>query len=550
MNEVKTTFRRMALYYLLLAVNIIPCGQLIPDVFPMRNLSVIYLLTLCVCHILYYSHRVTPMGGLSFMMKALSAMSLLLILFRGIKYSVFAEIGVIDRHIWYLYYVPMILMPLFLFYISLYVAPKKDFKIKKWLWTAVISAGFIILILTNDLHQLVFSFQPDFERWDSEYSYGILFYIITVWRYILYLSAITILVMKCRITSSKKNAWIIMIPFVIGAVMNTLLVTEKMPKINGTYIIEFPEALIFTAAVVLECCIGLGLIPTNTDYGKLFQKFSIAAQITDKNGDTVYSSLWASPLSKEQFQSESGSRISEHTVLNKMEIPGGFGFWQDDMTELDRLNDELARAKEELLQENELIRLRNKLKEKQTKTEQRSVVYDMIAKRTQKQSQLISEYAKTARTTEDLSIKEESRKRILLLGAYIKRYANLMLLSQEDGYIETGEFALSVSEVLRYLNYCGIPSEFISNAQGIISADTALKTFEIFETLLESNLSVLKGTFVNLSTEELKITLENLNDTISNSTINELKSYGVQTRINSEDGVTYICFTLGKGGEA
>ena len=174
----------------------------------------------------------------------------------------------------------------------------------------------------------------------------------------------------------------------------------------------------------------------------------------------------------------------------------------------------------------------------------------MIAKRTQKQSQLISEYAKTARTTEDLSIKEESRKRILLLGAYIKRYANLMLLSQEDGYIETGEFALSVSEVLRYLNYCGIPSEFISNAQGIISADTALKTFEIFETLLESNLSVLKGTFVNLSTEELKITLENLNDTISNSTINELKSYGVQTRINSEDGVTYICFTLGKGGEA
>ena len=346
MNEVKTTFRRMALYYLLLAVNIIPCGQLIPDVFPMRNLTVIYLLTLCVCHILYYSHRVTPMGGLSFMMKALSAMSLLLILFRGIKYSVFAEIGVIDRHIWYLYYVPMILMPLFLFYISLYVAPKKDFKIKKWLWTAVISAGFIILILTNDLHQLVFSFQPDFERWDSEYSYGILFYIITVWRYILYLSAITILVMKCRITSSKKNAWIIMIPFVIGAVMNTLLVTEKMPKINGTYIIEFPEALIFTAAVVLECCIGLGLIPTNTDYGKLFQKFSIAAQITDKNGDTVYSSLWASPLSKEQFQSESGSRISEHTVLNKMEIPGGFGFWQDDMTELDRLNDELARAKE------------------------------------------------------------------------------------------------------------------------------------------------------------------------------------------------------------
>ena len=93
MREVKTAFKRMAFYYFLLAVNIIPCASIIPDRFPTRNLSAIYLLLLCVCLVLYYAHRVTPSGKLSVMMKALSWASLSLILLRGIKYSAFAEVG-------------------------------------------------------------------------------------------------------------------------------------------------------------------------------------------------------------------------------------------------------------------------------------------------------------------------------------------------------------------------------------------------------------------------------------------------------------------------
>ena len=99
-------------------------------------------------------------------------------------------------------------------------------------------------------------------------------------------------------------------------------------------------------------------------------------------------------MSAEQLALESGSRIGEHTVLNKMTLPGGYGFWQDDMSELDRLNGELAQAREELERESELIRLHNELKEKQTVIEQRTLVYDTIAERTLKQSQMISQLAR------------------------------------------------------------------------------------------------------------------------------------------------------------
>lgn len=552
MNEAKTMLKRMAFYYLLLAINIIPCGNVIPDIFPTRNVSTIYLLVLSVCLVFYYSHRVTPTSRLSAVMKSLSWMALLMIFLRGIKYSVYAEVDVLARHTWYFYYVPLLLIPLFLFYISLLIAPKKNARVSKiWYLTLTATAVFIILILTNDIHQLVFRFQPDFMNWNNDYSHSSLFYVITFWQYALYFAAIIVLAIKCRISGSKKNAWLILIPFAIGIAMNVLLITEKMPKLGGSYIIEFPEALIFMVAIVLECCMQLGLIPTNTNYGKLFRNFSISAQITDKFGNPVYVSSAAIPLTKEQFAMPDGSRIGVHTVLHKMKIPGGFCFWQDDMTELDRLNADLSDIKEELAKETELTRLRNELKERQTKLEQRTLVYDTIAKRTQKQSQSISYLAKTARLSDDAAQKQECRNRITLLGTYIKRYANLMLLSQERGVIEVGELGLSVSEVLRYLNFCGIPSECIQNAQGVAPADAVLAVFEAFEMLVEENYSSLSGVFVNLSSYEniiFKMTFENLTEPLSDDMEKQLCGFGVENEIKREDNVTYICFTLPKGG--
>ena len=555
MREVKKVFQHMAFYYLLMAINILPNAEVIPDSFPTRNVSAIYLLTLCVCLVLYYSHRVLRVGALSVMMRALSWMALLLILLRGIKYSAFAEVGVLARHTWYFYYVPMLLLPLLFFYISLLVSPKGAFKLKKrWLWMLALTLVFIGLVLTNDRHQLVFAFKPGFADWDSDYSYGLLFYIISAWQYLLYLAAVIMLLIQCRISSAKKNAWVILIPVSVGTVMISLLLTKKTPTHNGVNIFEFPEALIFTVATVLECCMQLGLIPTNADYGKLFREFSLAAQITDKSGKPVYSSYAAVPLSPEQIALSDGTRISEHAVLHKMAIPGGFGFWQDDLTELDRLNDELLEAKENLAQEVELTRLSNQLKEKQMTIEQRTRVYDAIAARTRNQSQAISLLAVAARQSTDVSQKEKYRGQITLLAAYIKRFANLMLLSEETESIAAGELGLSVSEVLRYLNYYGVPSELFNSADCPIIATAALAVFEAFERLVEKNLSDLRGVFVNLSEQPacvvFKLTMEHAALSLAEEVRENLAGVGVSAEEAREDDVLYISFTLPKGGAA
>ncbi|MBQ7265614.1 MAG: hypothetical protein IJS61_05895 [Firmicutes bacterium] len=410
----------------------------------------------------------------------------------------------------------------------------------------------ILTILTNDIHQKVFVFSPKFYQWNDVYSYGWLFYVINLWQYGLYASAILILVLKCRIVSSKKVAWLILIPFAVGIVMSILLMLGKMPKLNGAHIAEFPETIIFMVAIVTDICMQTGLIPTNTHYGKLFKHFSIAAQITDKKGAPVYTSNTALPLTYKQFETGDGSRIGEHILLHKTETPGGYGFWQDDMRELDDLNKQLQDIKEKLSQEAELNRMRNKLKERRIKTEQRTLLYNEIAGRTKRQSHRISALSSKALRSSDSTEKKEILNRIVFLSGYIKRFANLMLLSRDNKFIALGELGLSLSEVLKNLNYCGIPSECIFDTNTTVSAEVALTAFEVFEILLEKNISDLKGVFIKLSegnSAKFKMNFENMRVTLSNKDKEKLQNTGIKHSMKVENDITYLTFDLPKGGK-
>ena len=546
MSEVKKTLKRLALYLLLLALTIFHSFGIIPQRFPTWSLSSIYLMFLCTCLILYYTCRVVRPGWLKRMLTGISWMLFLFMFLRGVKYSIFIQVDILARYTWYLFYVPMLLMPLFFFYISLLVSEdQEETALRMWRHPLWITLVLIFLVLTNDFHHQAFRFHLGLAYWDSASIHGWVFYCCTAWQYLLYFISVLILVKKCSISTSKQNAWLILLPFTMGISMLLLHLTKNMVKLNGEEIVEFPEILCWMVACVLECCIQLGLIPTNEGYSKLFRFFSISIQITDQFGKPVYKSAAAAELTKEQIFASKDLRIGEHSILHRMEIPGGFGFWQDDVTELDRLNAELAEIRNKLSEEAKLTRLQNTLREKQAKIEQRTLLYDTIARRIRGQSQEISRIAQEARNSSDKALKDSHRKRILLLGAYIKRYANLMLLSEVGQVIEAGELGLSVAEVLRYLNLCGIPAEIMHRAQGKISANAAITVFEAFKTLLDTDFSSLQGVFSNFYNQEgivFKLTLENLCASLSASMEEKLSGAGITTTLECEDNVTYVCF--------
>lgn len=539
MNEVKKCLKWLLLYSLLLAVNILPTTGIIPLRFPTSNISSLYLMILSACLILRYYKRISGQKNLKAAMQRLSIMIFLMFFLRGLKYAVFGNVSALGRYTWYLYYLPMLCIPMLLFFVSLYVYAIDERKERrKWSWVAIVTAILVLFVLTNDLHQQVFRFQPGFANWDGDYSHGWGFILVSAWEYLLYLAAVAVLIAKCSIAKIHYRAGMILIPFVAGITMLLLLTAGYMPKIGGDNVIQFPEALCFMAAGILECCIQLGLIPTNESYGKLMQMTSVRVRISDCNGNCVYQSSAAKELTKEQLTFPDKTRIAEHTLLRRMDIPGGYGFWQEDVTELDCLNEELADAKDRLSEEAELIRLQNELEKTQAVIEQRSYVYDTISKRTQKQSQKITRLADEATESSDMALSERNRKQIILLGAYIKRYANLTLLSSDSKIVDAGELALSVSEILRYLNQFGVSVEVLNRAKGLVPAEAVLAFFEVFQTIIENNLFFLSGVTANLSNRNngvlCRLTLEGLRDNLSTEDKDKLSSVGVITEAKCE----------------
>ena len=84
------------------------------------------------------------------------------------------------RHLWYLYYLPMLAIPLLAMFVALSLGRPESFRLPKW--TAllnILTAALFLLVLTNDLHQLVFVFPADAAVWGDDYRYAF-GYVLTV----------------------------------------------------------------------------------------------------------------------------------------------------------------------------------------------------------------------------------------------------------------------------------------------------------------------------------------------------------------------------------
>jgi len=154
-------------------------------------------------------------------------------------------------------------------------------------------------------------------------------------------------------------------------------------------------------------------------------------------------------------------------------------------------------------------------------------------------------------STEDRALRDKYRRHITLLGSYIKRYANLMILSSEHESISVGELVLSFSEVLHYLNLYGIPGDMLNTAAGEISATKALAAFEAFEGLLEGSLSDLTGVCVSCADKgglTCKLVFENMLSGYPEAAEARLAEAGIGTAFEYEDNVGYLTLTLSEEG--
>jgi len=108
---------------------------------------------------------------------------------------------------------------------------------------------------------------------------------------------------------------------------------------------------------------------------------------------------------------------------------------------------------------------------------------------------------------------------------------------------------MAIAESLRYLGNVNIPSAYVGNGDVKIPTDDAILLYEIFEGLVEENLSNLQAVYVKMEDASgmvLKITLEGVCVALDEEIKEKLFQAGIPVTIKHEDEISYVRFRLTK----
>ncbi len=416
------------------------------------------------------------------------AFMLLIFVLRICRYDFFREFSRVSEYLLYLYGVCYTMAALLSFLTALYTG-RGERQVRRALLAALwaSAAALCALMLTNPFHGLFYEFEPG--SLDIR-VHGPVYILMIGWCAVFAIAAIALLLVRCRNSFSRSYWFLPFLGFAAGAGLLTwYFLAGGAPQVRGVKLFNLQEAFCLTVILPFEAIFRIGLIPTNSEYELFFRRSVIKAAILDGAGNTVM----ASP----SYLPEPG----EGERAQRWEIPGGSVVWFEDVGELLRLRQELTAVNEELAAENELIREEKELQEEQISYETRNRLYDSISETLHPQSEAMR---RLLEAEENADPAERGRRLIfvLVMGAYMKRMGNLMLLGDGKSSLPIGELALSASESFEYLRLGGVACSLDCRGSGEVPKAQLLAAYRVFEHLLEANYEALHACQLELLPEE------------------------------------------------
>ena len=427
---------------------------------------------------------------------------------RTVKYHILLD--PLGGHIcWYLYYIPMILIPTFALSATLLMDGAEK-KTTKWITGILLffSVVLIVCVLTNDLHQQVFRFEGPVPYSDKNYSYGILFMLIQFWIIACLVIMEILLVEKSRIPD-RKRFWLPVIPglLLLGWNIANLL---RLPFIK-TFAGDMTAICCLLMAAIFQGCILCGLIQTNSRYFELFQATGgLDAEITDNSFRRYYFSGEFPELSKDLRDSIiAKSSVQERGIrINHLPVKGGHLFWSEDISVLLDQYQDIQEQQEELTARNQLLRKTYKKEAERRKLEEQNRLLNIIQSQTSRQYELLSHYMEKLEQTESREEYELILSKIVVVGTYLKRRKNLMLTrysSREDS-LTMADLKQSLAESCENLKLCEIKAAyFVQDKEKQLRADDVLKCYDFFEWLVEQLFDVMNSVFFRVTHIEEKL---------------------------------------------
>lgn len=433
---------------------------------------------------------------------------------RTVKYFFVTSAAAI-RYLWYGFYLPMLFIPLFAVFVAASLDKPEDYRLPRWTRLLYfLAGGLFLLVLTNDLHQTVFTFDPALTEWrDNGYTYGAGYFTVMGFMALCGISALAIMLYKCRGSRGRKTIWLplLFIPAALAyGVLYAIYIedhTSLLYDLAGDMTVT--NCLLF--AGLMESCLQTGLIPTNTGYDALFQVSSVGMRITDQDYNICYASDAAMPLSVETMRStENGEQLlNDATLLKSHALRGGHIVWQEDVSELMRVKEELESTREELQDLNDILREQYRQDAQRYKLEEQNRLYDLVQRETQSQLRQINALASQLReASEDTPQRRKLLLRILVLATYVKRRKDMTISADRSSVLLVSRLSSALRESCSNLTLSGISGNlYLPETDAVLPIGTAFAAYDLFEDALELSLDTLTYFLVTITEEQKALVL-------------------------------------------
>lgn len=435
-----------------------------------------------------------------------AALMLVWLVLRTLKYEVVTDLTV-ARYIWYLYYLSLLFIPLLGVYIALSLGKSDEFRLTGRIGAlAIIPSTLFLLVITNDLHQQMFAFssgvpgEPD----NSSYTHGPVYFCCLGWMVICLFFSLILLLKKSRVPCVKKKK---IIPFVIGCatVIYGILYLSGLPAVRWWFG-DMNVMFCLLYAAIYESCIRCRMIQSNTGYVELFEATTLAACIADRNGNIVLRSRAADedmvcPQDGLQIIRSNGIRISSAP------ISGGYAVWQDNVEPLTELRAKLSENKTKIKNNKEKLLEAYLIQKKLNELTEKNRIYDELETKYGKQIVRIGQLLKQCEGAEPVEI-QNLLKRILLLGTYIKRGANLYFLSLEYEFLPQQELRLTVDEAVGAMTVCGTECSVVYHTTKPMLSSEVVRLLDLLKLVAETTIPGLYSLFISVSDSEMDLSVE------------------------------------------
>ena len=466
------------------------------------------------------------------------------LLLRLLKYQLLSE-GTLCRLCWYGYYLFQLALPVALLYLAEILDREEG---EKRLALSV------LLVMTNDFHQMVFRFTPG-GNWVSDYHYGPGYWIIMAFSLLFLISALWNLLRKGRRSPGRRGS-ILPLLFCAGLLVYLAAYIKRIPLAWES---DLTVNICILSVLFFEAVLHGGLIPVNIQYQRLFASAPIRLTLLDENGRTVLSSPGVRPISHSVWQR---LRTDMHqpllrdrdTLFHAVPVRSGMAVWQEDLSQINRLRREIQDVQARLEAANTLLRDEGEVKKRLLTAEANRALFEQLDRDMERR------VTSLAHLIEMLPEAEHPRTLtayITLCLCHIKRRCNLFFLARQGESLPGEELGMYLDELAELARYGGLKILIRCGQTDALEIRSAAVCYDFaFETIswtLREEASPLMG---YLEAEDAQLVFRFLPGgdpgrwQFSRELTDAVAALGGQIICKDLDDAFGICLTVPLGGDA